>query len=195
MKRLLGVLATACALGASQLAGAAVVNFDSPALIDIDNDSGRAVYREAGFALSGEAAGFLTIDGLGSAMTGALVLLDGSTVSLMANDGGLFSFAGLAAGSLDTQGSATLRVTGIFGDSSQLSALLALSQLDTVSAPMWTGLTELRFMADGDLVIDDLRLDAGEVPEPASVALLLLGIGVLVGVRRTARAGTAGLAA
>jgi hypothetical protein len=188
MKKLIGALAAACALGASQLAGAAVVNFNNPGLIDIDNSSGRAVYREAGFALGGEAAGFLTIDGLGSGMTGALVLLDGSTVSLMANNGGLFSFAGLAAGSLDPQGSATLRLTGIFGDSSQLSTVLALSQFGTVTAPMWTGLSELRFMAAGDLVIDDIRLDAGEVPEPASAAILLLGLGVLLGVRRSAPA-------
>lgn len=188
MKKLLGAFATVFALGASQLAGAAVVNFDTPALIDIDNASGRAVYREAGFALSGEAAGFLTIDGLGSGMSGALVLLDGSTVSLTADGGRAFSLAGLVAGPLDPQGAATLRLTGIFGDNSQLSALLALSQLGTVAAPMWTGLTELRFMAAGDLVLDDIRLDAGQVPEPASVALLLLGTGLLFGARRIAPA-------
>lgn len=188
MKKLLATLVAACALGASGLAGAAVVNFDNPALIDIDNASGRAVYREAGFALSGEAAGFLTIDGLGTAMSGALVLLDGSTVSLMAQGGGTFSFAGLAAGLLDPQGNATLRITGIFGDSSQLSTLLALSQLSSIPAPMWSGLTELRFMAGGDLVVDDIRLGAGEVPEPASAALLLLGAGLLLGVRRSAAA-------
>ena len=190
MKTLLRTLAAALALGASQVAGAAVINFNDPALIEIDNDSGRATYREAGFALTGEAAGFLTIDGLGSAMTGGLVLLDGSTVSLMAGDGGPFSFSRLVAGRLDAQGAATLNITGIFGDGSQLSTMFALSDLATLPTPMWTGLTALLFAASGDLVIDDIGVDAAaaEVPEPASTAMLLLGMGALLGARRVAAA-------
>ncbi|MFC5511631.1 PEP-CTERM sorting domain-containing protein [Massilia jejuensis] len=186
MKKLLGALAAALVLGASPVAGAAVVNFDNPSLIDIDNGSGRAVYREAGFRLDGEAAGFLTIDGLGSAFSGALVLIDGSTVSLRADGGGPFSFSSLVAGALDPEAGATLSITGIFGDSSRRDTMLALADLGTATLPMWTGLTELRFTADGDLVLDDIGLDAAQVPEPASIATLLLGIGMLAGVRRRA---------
>lgn len=184
MKKLLGALAAALVLGASPVAGAAVVNFDNPSLIDIDNGSGRAVYREAGFRLDGEAAGFLTIDGLGSAFSGALVLIDGSTVSLRAGSGSPFSFSSLVAGALDPQAGAVLSITGIFGDSSRRDTMLALADLGTATLPMWTGLTELRFTADGDLVLDDIGVDAAQVPEPASIATLLLGIGMLAGVRR-----------
>jgi hypothetical protein len=188
MHKLLRTLAVALALGASQAAGAAVINFNDPALIEIDNESGLALYREAGFSLSGEAAGFLTIDGLGSAMTSGLVLLDGSTVRLMADGGGPFSFSRLVAGRLDAQTAATLSITGIFGDGSQLSTMFPLSALATIPVDMWTGLTELRFAASGDLVIDDIFVDAAvtAVPEPASIAMLLLGLAALLGARRRA---------
>lgn len=191
MHTLLRTLAVALALGTSQVAGAAVINFNDPGLIEIDNDSGRATYRESGFALRGEAAGFLTIDGLGSAMSSGLVLLDGSTVSLMADGGGPFSFSRLVAGRLDAQSAATLSITGIFGDGSQQSTMFPLSGLASIPVSMWTGLTELRFAASGDLVIDDIRVDgaATEVPEPASIAMLLLGMGALLGARRVAQRG------
>lgn len=188
MIKLLRTLTAALALAASQMAGAAVINFDSPGLIEIDNDSGRALYREPGFALRGEAAGFLTIDGLGNAGTSALVLLDGSTVSLTAGMGGLFNFSGLTAGRLDAQGVATLDILGIFGDSSQRTLMLALSGLDAFALGPWMGLTELRLTASGDLVIDDILADANEVPEPASIAMLALGLGMLLGLRKTRRA-------
>lgn len=188
MHTLLRTLAVALALGASQAAPAAVINFNDPALIEIDNDSGRALYREAGFSLTGDAAGFLTIDGLGSAMSGGLVLLDGNTVSLMADGGGPFSFSGLVAGRLDAQSAATLGIVGVFGDNSQQSAVLALSELRAIPLAMWTGLTELRLTAGGDLVIDDILVAAAEVPEPVSVALFLFGMGTLLGARRVAAA-------
>lgn len=186
MHKLLRTLTVALALGASQYAGAAVINFNNPALIEVDNDSGRAIYREAGFALAGDAASFLTIDGLGSASTGGLVLLNGNTVSLTADNGGLFALSGLFAGRLDAQTEATLNIIGFFGDSSQLSIMLPLSELANISSAMWSGLTELRFAASGDLVIDDILVDAAQVPEPASITMLLLGMGVLVTARRVA---------
>ena len=186
MKKLFGAAAAALVLGASPVAGAAVVNFDDPSLIEINNDNGRAVYREAGFRLDGEAAGFLTIDGLGSAFSGGLVLIDGSTVSLMANSGSAFSFSRLAAGALDPLTGASLSITGIFGDSSQRNLVLALGELDVFAPPMWTGLMELRFTAGGDLVLDDIGVAAADVPEPGSIALLLLGVGMLARARRRA---------
>lgn len=185
MHTLLRSVVLALALGASQFAGAAVVGFDDPALIEIDNDSGRATYREAGFTLSGDAAGFLTIDGLGRDLSGGLVLLDGSTVSLMAAQGGPFSFGSLYAGRLAGEGAASLSITGIFGDSSQRNLALVLSDLASFTPAQWTGLTELRFAASGDLVIDEI-LVAAQVPEPASVAMLLLGLAALAGTRRHA---------
>lgn len=187
MHTLFRTLAAALALGTAQYAGAAVIHFDQPGLIEIDNDTNRALYREGAFALTGEAAGFLTIDGLGSAMSGALVLLDGSVISLMRQDGELFSFSGLVAGRLDAQTPASLSLTGIFGDQGRRSETVALADLGSITLPMWTGLTELRLSAAGDLVLDDIVVggpDGVPVPEPASIAMLVLGLGALAAIRR-----------
>lgn len=177
------VLALAAVAPLSQ---AAVINFDQPGLIDIDNATGNAVYREAGFALSGDAAGFLPLDGIGSSGSGGLLLFAGTTLSIMAGDGGPFGFAGLDAGSNDTTMSALLDVVGIFADKSQQNLMLTLDSLGPQAFSAWSGLTELRFMASADVVIDNVALSA--VPEPGSIAMVLLGLGTLFGVRRQGRA-------
>jgi hypothetical protein len=164
------------------MAQAAVINFDQPALIDIDNATGNAVYREAGFALSGDAAGFLQLDGIGTNASGGLFLTAGSTLSIMAGDDGLFSFLGLDAGSLDATVPAMLDIVGVFADKSQQNLMLSLSGLGPVSIAAWNGLAELRFMASADVVLDNINLSA--VPEPGSIAMVMLGLGALFGARR-----------
>src|SRR5688572_16049690 len=114
MKKLLCLLGAGLALAGAGASQAAVIGFDTSAGIDLDNDTGQALYREAGFSLTGPAAAFLTIDGIGSGMSSGLFLGSGTTLSVMADGGGQFSFAGLDAGRFDSGTAAMLSITGIF---------------------------------------------------------------------------------
>lgn len=177
------ILALAVALTATApLAQAAVVDFNSPGVIDIDNGTGRAVYREAGFTLAGNAAGFLPLDGAGTGGTGGLLLLAGNTISIMSGTGGAFDFSALDAGRYDPGTAATLGIVGIFSDNTQQNLMLTLAGLGAQPVSTWSGLTELRFTASADVVVDNVALSA--VPEPGSVAMLVLGLGAVFGIRR-----------
>lgn len=181
-------IAAALAFSAASLGHAGTIGFDTPTLIDTDSTPGLALYREAGFSIAGQPAGFLQIDGLGSAMSGALVLLSGETISLTAGNGGMFGFAGLDAGAFDTTVAAMLNVTGIFADSTVLSSSVTLAELGNFSFAGLTGLSELRLSASADVVLDNLMVSASEVPEPGTTAMLLLGVGALVAARRFSKA-------
>jgi hypothetical protein len=170
---------------AAPLAQAAVVNFDNPAVVDINNDTGRATYREAGFALSSVAADFLPLDGIGTGGSGGLLLLAGSTLSIMADGGGPFSFSGLDAGPFDSANPTTLNVTGVFSDMTQMDLMLPLTGFGTNSLSTWSGLTELRFVANGDVAVDNLVLSP--VPEPGSLPMLMLGLGAVCMLQRSRR--------
>lgn len=183
MHKLVLTLAVALA-AAAPLAQAEVLDFNNPAVIDIDNGTNRAVYKEAGFSLAGNAAGFLTIDGVGTGGSGGLVLLAGNTLSLMSGNGGLFNFSALDAGRYNAANPATLSIMGIFDDNTQQNLMLTLTGIGTQPLSTWSGLTELRFTASADVVVDNIVLSA--VPEPGAVAMLLLGLGTLLGIRRTA---------
>lgn len=184
MKKLLCLLGATLALASAGASQAAVIGFDTSAVIDIDNDTGQAVYREAGFSLSGPAASFLTIDGIGAGMSSGLFLGSGTTISVMADGGGQFSFAGLDAGGFDSA-TAMLSITGVFSDMTQVSSMVQLTALDSFSFNGLLGLSELRISADADVVLDNLGV-ASPVPEPGSTALLLLGVGTLLTMRRFA---------
>lgn len=187
MCKLIRVLAAVAALGISSIGHTAVIDFDTPVIIDVDNPSGLARYSEDGFSITGQAASFLTIDGLGTGMSPALVLLAGNTISLTGDNGELFSFMGLDAGGLDSSMAAMLNVTGLFGNLTKFSSTLTLNELGSFNFA-GLGLSELRFSASADVVLDNLMLDAAAVPEPATTAMLLLGAAALIGSRR--RAGT-----
>lgn len=188
MHKLLRTLTAALALSAAASGHAAVIGFDTASVIDIDNGTNLATYSEAGFAITGDAASFLTIDGIGTGASGGLFLVGGSTLSLTAQDGSLFSFSGLDAGLFGSD-PATLSLTGIFGDSSQLSSNLALSDLGSFSFANFNGLSELRISSNADAVLDNVMTAASPVPEPGTTAMLLLGLGALVGTRRLVRKG------
>jgi hypothetical protein len=188
MRKLLCTLATLLAVTGTPAVQAAVIDFDMAGVIEIDNDTNRATFKEDGFSLMGDAAGFLPIDFVGSGMSGGLVLFAGNAVSLSADDGGLFNFLGLDAGRSESASPATLTLTGIFGNSREISTMLALGDLASLQLLDWTGLRELRLAADADLVIDNVQVS--QVPEPDTVAMLLLGMGALV-VLRTRRPGRA----
>jgi hypothetical protein len=181
MRKLLCTLAALVAVTAAPAASAATIDFDSPGLIEIDNSNGQATLREDGFALRGEAAGFLTIDDLGTGGSGGLVLLGGNSISLGTLDGTLFNFSGLDAGRFDSGTSAMLSLTGIFGGNTQLSTMVTLGELASLSLTDWNGLSELRLSASADLVIDNIQVSP--VPEPDTVAMLLLGLGALGALR------------
>lgn len=181
MRKLLCTLAAVLAVTAAPAVTAAVIDFDAPGLIEIDNATNRATYNEDGFSLAGDAAGFLTIDGLGSGASGGLVLFGGNSISLVSMDGILFNFLGLDAGLFDPDTPAILSLTGIVGGNEQLSTTLALGDLTSLSLTGWTGLSELRLSASADLAIDNVQVSP--VPEPDVAAMLLLGLGTLVALR------------
>ena len=184
MHKLIRVLATAIAFCAAPFGYAATLNFDTPSVITIDNTSNQALYQEAGFNLTGNAAAFLTIDGIGSGRTGGLALFAGNTVSLTVSNGGRFSFLGLDAGLLAPASMGALTITGIFDDNSQRATVLTLSALGPLPLTAWTGLSGLRFSGNSDLVLDNVMVSVSPVPEPDSVAMFLLGIASLVIIRR-----------
>ena len=183
MLNFLHKLALLLALGACSLTQAAVIGFDDPTAIEIDNDTGIATYRESGFAISGIAGSFLPLDGIGSGMSGGLLSLSDSTVTLETINGATFSLAGLDAGAFDLMSGATLTLTAFFGDS-QTSMVLALGELSTFSFADWNGLSAVQFGASGDVVLDLLQVDASAVPEPGSAMLALLGLALLASARK-----------
>jgi len=184
MHKLIRSLTVALLVCTGPVVHATVLNFDAPTIIDIDGATNQAVYHEAGFNLAGDAATFLTVDGIGTNMTGGLVLVGGSTISLMETNGNLFSFLGLDAGLLQPGSAGSLTITGIFGDNSQQNILLALADLGTLSLTPWAGLTALRFSGTDLLVLDNVVVNVSTVPEPNSLAMLLLGMGSLTAMRR-----------
>lgn len=180
MKKQLQQMAVALALGISSLAHGAEVNFDAPDVIVIDG--GNAVYSEAGFAISGTAGSFLTIDNIGTGMSGALALLANNHIKLTATGGVPFNFSGLDAGLLGSATAGTLSITGFFFDSTQQMITLSLTGLSNYSLPTWSSLSSLTFSGNADLVLDKLVLTP--VPEPGTVGMLLFGLATLVGARR-----------
>lgn len=178
MRKSLCMLAAVLAVSAAPAATAAVVDFNAPGLIVIDNDTNRASYNEAGFSLMGEAASFLTIDDLGSGGSGGLVLFGGNSVSIVSADRLPFNFLGLDAGLFDPNTPAMLSLTGIVGGGGQFSTTVTLGSLASLPLTDWTGLSELRLSASADLVIDNLQVSP--VPEPGMAAMLLLGMGGLL---------------
>lgn len=170
--------------GASQ---AAVVNFDHAAPITIDNATNIATYLESGYSLSGEAASFLPIDGLGTAGTAALVLFANSAVTLASSSMSPFSFTGFDAGRYDPASAATLTVSGLFANNTQHDVTLSLGQLTTYAFTEFAGVSSLRFSASNDLVFDTLSVQTSPVPEPATTAMLVAGLGVLAAMRKRAQ--------
>lgn len=191
MKKFIRLLTAAAALSCASISQAEVIDFDIPTTIEIDNESGIATYSEDGFAITGTAASFLTIDGIGTSMSPGLFLVGGDTISLRSANNGLFSFAGLDAGPFGSDLATVLSITGLFGDNTQLTTMIELADFGSYKLSGFTGLTELRFSAAADVVLDNLLVSGAEVPEPGSVALLLLGAGAMVGARRRIKQKTA----
>ncbi len=184
MRNVLSTLACVVALCTGSAAQAALVTFNNPSLIDIDPITNVESYNEAGFTFSGDAASpFLPLDGIGSGGSGGLFVLANSLLTLTASSGGLFTLQSLDFGLFDLQdttASPSLLIEGLRADSSLLSQTLPLGGLTSFGFANWTGLQEVRFSANTDFVLDNVSA----VPEPASLALVALGIAGLAVTRR-----------
>ena len=180
MKHALSRLACAAALTFSLGAQAAVVTFDTMGPIDIDNNTNVATYQESGFTLSGQAASYLTVGGIGSAGSGGLFLATGNPLTLALTGGGLFNLLSLDYGLLSPPGAGDLTVEGLLDDNSLLTAMLALGDLASFQFQGWSGLRSVTFSATADLVLDNINA----VPEPGTAALAALALSGLALARR-----------
>ena len=183
MQHALSRLSCAAALTLAIGAQAAIVSFDTPTQIDIDNNV--ASYQESGFVLSGQAASYLTLDTIGSAGSGGLFLAANSPLMLTTAGGGLFSLLGIDYGLFDPDGAGVLTIEGLLNDNSPLNAMLELGDLASFQFQGWSGLKSVTFSATADLVLDNINA----VPEPGTAALAALAFSGLVLVRRRARIG------
>jgi hypothetical protein len=179
MAHTLTKLACAAALTFSIGAQAALVTFDTPALIDIDTNTDVATYQESGFNLTGPAASYLPLDDIGSAGSGGLLVFAGNPLTLTSVGGGLFSLLGIDYG-LFSGGPGSLTVEGLLNDNSLLTEMLALGDLANFQFQGWSGLKSVTFTATADLVLDNINA----VPEPGSAALVMLALSGLALVRR-----------
>jgi hypothetical protein len=184
MKKTLCALACFVGMGLATVSHAAVLTFDMPALIGIDNNTGVATYHEGGFVLSAQAPTFLTLDGVGTGGTGGLFFLANNPVTLMAAGGGLFSLLGLDFALNDPNETGVLNIQGWLDDNSMLNEMLSLATLQSFNFQGWGNLRQVSFSATADVVLDNINA----VPEPASAALTLAALSGLVLVRRRSAA-------
>lgn len=179
--KLLSAVALAAALCAGGAAQAAVVTFNDPGVVEIDNDTNVATYTEAGFTISGQAASFL----LNGDAPGPQVLLGGSDptpFSLMQVGGGLFSLFSLAFGAFDDGVAGTLTIRGSLSGGGTLSEMVSFSSSSSTNLMFgaeWAQLSEVSFSGTALFSLDNIN--AAAVPEPGTLALsslALLGLGL-----------------
>ena len=168
MKHLASAIALVTSLALSAGAHASLVNFNNPGQIEIDNNTGVATYREAGFSFSGDAAGFLTLND-------GLEVLPATALSLKASNGGRFSLAGLDRAFFDLgfgDPAGLLNIVGLLDGAQVLTQSLSLGALATFNFGT-NLLTEVRFLGSSAWLLDNVNVSASgtKVPEPGSLGL------------------------
>lgn len=191
MNKLLCRFACLAAFCLSTSAQAAVLTFNSPELIDIDTNF-VATYPESGFLITGDAPFFLPLDGIGTGGTGGLQVSANSLISLMPSGGGLFRLIGLDYAAFDLfdigfDPSASLVVTGLLNGGGTLEQTVLLNDLafSSLSFQSWNNLIAVSFLATADFALDNI--EAAQIPEPASLALVSVGLMGLALARRRRR--------
>ena len=184
MKQLrLFILAAAAACIAASAQASVVLNFDNPDLITFSPDFSTQTLVESGYALSGPAFSFFPIDNAGD----GVIVGDGTSFSLQQVGGGIFSLLGLdyAFDPIFGPTAGDLSVVGLIDG---IQVAMRTLNLGTLSSALfddsWQTLTSVTFSASSGFSIDNVAV----VPEPSSLALVALSLGVLVARERRAGA-------
>jgi len=182
---------------ASLSANAAVIDFEGIVAADARLFHNATTYSEDGFALATDTPAGFHNDIFGSATTNT----NGSSIfgwcarcgtpeTLTLTGPSAFSIASIDLGSLSPNGAGTVTLTGMFvGGGEIVQALSFGSTWATKTLSGFTNLSKLNiiYTTGSDPAMDNLVVNASKVPEPASLALFGLGLGVASLARRRAR--------
>ena len=196
MKKLLGRFACVAAFFLATSAQAALLTFDPPVeVIEIDNVTGVATYKEGGFRITGDAASYLPLFGIGAGGSDGLLVFANNPITLMAAGGGLFNLPGLDYAAVDLfavglDPTASLLVSGLVNVGGLLEKKMPLDALgfNRFSFQGWENLTQVSFAANADFVLDNVNAVRQPIPEPASLALVSVALAGLALARRRKRA-------
>jgi len=182
---------------ASLSANAAVIDFEGIVAADGRLFHNATTYSEDGFTLVTDTPAGFHNDIFGSATTntnGSSIFgwcaRCGTAETLTLTGQSAFSIASIDLGSLAPNGAGTVTLTGMFvGGGEIVQALNFGATWATKTLSGFTNLSQLNIIltAGSDPAMDNLVVNASQVPEPASLALFGLGLGVAGLARRRAR--------
>ncbi len=172
-----GLPALLCVLAwAMPSAQAAVLNFDNPGAIVIDNITNVATYHEAGFKIEGDATTFLTLQN-------GLLGFSGAPITLTADDNSAFSLQSLEQMFFDIgfgEQPGDLTITGLLNGLQVASQTLTLANTGNLATVLfginWLSVDAVSFVATSAYLLDTITV----VPEPGSLALVGLMLMILV---------------
>ena len=171
--RQLSLAAAAVCLAASAQASV-VLNFDHPDLISFNPDFSTQTLVESGFSLSGPIFSFQPIDNAGN----GVIVGDGTAFSLQQVGGRLFSLLSLDYAFDSSFGAAPgdLSLVGLVGGMQVAMRTLSLGALTSaLFDDSWKSLSSVTFSASSGFSIDNVAV----IPEPGSLALVALSLGLL----------------